>query len=295
MPQMSDKKVSRVAAFIALAIILIFIAINSFTIIPTGYTGVKTTFRQVSSEVVPSGITFKIPFVQRIKKVNNKQQTIMFSDKVWGESTERTVVYMENVALNYRINPEYSAWLYSNVTDYKENALPSALVQSALKGAMKELNANDVTNRSKIEPIAADKIQQALDEKYSGNRVINIVSVNVYNMDFEAAYNTAIELKQLAAMNYEQQQITNKTAVEMAEAEAEKTKIAAEAEAEKIRIAANAEAETIIAVAEAKAEANRKLQESLSDTIIEYQKIEKWDGKLPVAQGATPIIDIPIN
>ena len=31
--------------------------------------------------------------------------------------------------------------------------------------------------------------------------------------------------------------------------------------------------------ADAQAEANRKLAESLSDTLIDYQKIQKWDGK----------------
>ena len=28
-------------------------------------------------------------------------------------------------------------------------------------------------------------------------------------------------------------------------------------------------------------EAKRKLAESLSDTLIDYQKVQKWDGKLP--------------
>ena len=44
--------------------------------------------------------------------------------------------------------------------------------------------------------------------------------------------------------------------------------------------------------AEAQAEANRKLAESLSDTLIEYQKIQKWDGKLPTVSGGNALVSI---
>ena len=44
--------------------------------------------------------------------------------------------------------------------------------------------------------------------------------------------------------------------------------------------------------ADAQAEANRKLAESLSDTLIEYQKIQKWDGKLPTVSGGNALVSI---
>ena len=44
--------------------------------------------------------------------------------------------------------------------------------------------------------------------------------------------------------------------------------------------------------ADAQAEANRKLAESLSDTLIEYQKIQKWDGKLPTVSGSNALVSI---
>lgn len=37
---------------------------------------------------------------------------------------------------------------------------------------------------------------------------------------------------------------------------------------------------------------NRKLAESLSDTLIEYQKIQKWDGKLPTVSGSNALVSI---
>ena len=39
-------------------------------------------------------------------------------------------------------------------------------------------------------------------------------------------------------------------------------------------------------------EANRKLAESLSDTLIDYQKVQKWDGKLPTVSGGNALVSI---
>ena len=73
--------------------LLLFIFGCSFTIVPTGYTGVRTTFGQISEEVVPHGFNMKVPFAQSIKLVNNKRQDVTLEAQVWGESTEKTPVY----------------------------------------------------------------------------------------------------------------------------------------------------------------------------------------------------------
>lgn len=44
--------------------------------------------------------------------------------------------------------------------------------------------------------------------------------------------------------------------------------------------------------ADAQAEANRKIAESLSDSLIEYQKIQKWDGRLPTVSGGNALVSI---
>lgn len=279
--------VGRIVAAAVLALFLLVTVLSSFTIIPSGYTGVRTTFGQIDNSVVPNGFALKIPYVQHIQKVNNKQQEITFKDTIWGESSERTVVYMADVVVTYRINPEYSAWLYANVTDYKQNALPQTLVASAMKASMVSLEAASVTNRSEIEPLAIQNLQDAIDRKYGGERVITIVNVSINNMDFEDSYNNAIAAKQVAQLEFERRQIENETAINVANAEAEQKRIAAQAEADKQVIAAQAEASAILAVADAQADANRKLANSLTDSLIEYEKIKAWDGQLPTVTGGS--------
>jgi regulator of protease activity HflC (stomatin/prohibitin superfamily) len=58
-------------------------------------------------------------------------------------------------------------------------------------------------------------------------------------------------------------------------------------------LTAKANAESILLEAKAQAEANKLINSSLSNTLIEYKKIEKWNGELPtVTGGSTPIIDL---
>jgi regulator of protease activity HflC (stomatin/prohibitin superfamily) len=65
------------------------------------------------------------------------------------------------------------------------------------------------------------------------------------------------------------------------------------ADAQKVSAKATGEADAIIKLAEAQAKANRIVAMSLTSTLVEYNKIEKWDGKLPtVTGGAIPLLDM---
>ena len=249
--------VNRGKLFILLGIaVLIFSA--SFKIIPTGYTGVRTTFGQISSETVPNGFNWKIPFVQSIQKVNNKQQDIVFEDKVWSETSARTAIYYKNITVTYQINPERSAWIYANVSNYEDSLVSNALVSSSIKSASKELSDVEATDRSKIEPLSAKRIQEALDDKY-GPDVVTINKVVIKSADFEDSYNEAVAKKQKAQLEAEQQEIENKKNVAKAEADA-KAKLTK---------------------AEAEAKANKMLEQSLTDQVLKDAQIKKWDGKMP--------------
>ena len=268
-----------IAVVIAVIIVLV-LAICSFHIIPTGYTGVKTSFGQIQETTIQSGkLNFCIPFVQSIHKVNNKQQDKHIEAQIWGEASDKTPVYAADVIVTYQVLPEKSAWLYANVSDIK-NLVGDELVASAIKSAMAELGPNEVTNRTKIEPLAQQKLAESLVQKY-GEDVVFVNKVVINDMNFEDAYNEAIQQKSIAQQNADKQKIENEAAIAKAEADKQVAITNAEAEAQKTSIAADAQAE-----------ANRKLAESLSDTLIEYQKIQKWDGKLPTVSGSTALVSI---
>lgn len=261
------KKVA-VVSLILLGIALFLIG-DSMVIIPTGYTGVRTTFGQIDSRPVPNGLNWRIPLIQSIKQVNNKQQDIVFNGTVWSETAERTALYYENVTVTYQINSEKSAWIYANVSDYKNNLVSPELVASAIKSSSKELNSTDATNRSIIEPLVQTRVQEALNQKY-GENVVYVNKVVISNTDFEESYNQAIADKQTAQLAYEKQQIENKQKIEAAEAQAKvkTTEAKADAEASVIR-------------AQGEADANKLLNDSITENILRQQYYNKWDGKLP--------------
>lgn len=235
----------------------------SFVIIPTGYTGVKTTFGQVSQKTMPNGFNLKIPFVQKIERVNNKQQDIVFEkNKITSETSERNTVTFEGITVTYQINAEKSAWILANVADYENNLVSESLVASAIKTSSKTLTPTDVTNRSILEPKAQENIQKSLDEKY-GAGVIHINKVIINGAEFDKEYDDKIAKKQQAQMDYEKQQIENKKNIEKAEADATVKKTTAQAEAEAQKIAAEAEAE-----------ANKKVADSITSKLIKDKLAE---------------------
>lgn len=133
-----------------------------------------------------------------------------------------------------------------------------------------------ITKRTEV----SEEIKETLESKISEYGII-VDRFNIVNFDFSEEFNAAIEAKQVAEQNL----IKTKT-------EQEQAIVIAEAEAKKKVIEAEAEAQAITAKAEAQAKANETITKSLSDILVEYEKIQKWNGELPLATGSTPIIDI---
>ncbi len=78
-----------------------------------------------------------------------------------------------------------------------------------------------------------------------------------------------------------------------AEAQAKKTVAEAEGESRKQVALATGRAQAVTVEATAQAKANRILSESLTPALIEYRKIDKWNGALPqFGGGAVPLISI---
>lgn len=95
---------------------------------------------------------------------------------------------------------------------------------------------------------------------------------------------------------------TKKVKIEQAKADLESAKMDAQtkitkahASAESILIKAKADAEARIIYAKSQAEANEMMSRSITPEIIEYNKVNKWNGKLPetsVGGGSSTIIGL---
>ena len=260
--------------------------------VPSGYVGIRTAYGQISEKPVSSGLNWYNPIVEKIHLVNCKQQEVDFKDiQIWSETSERTEVYCQYVVVDYQIKAEYAAWIWTNVEEWDTNLVKQTSIESGIKAATKQYDDIDVTDRSKIEATAKECVQKALNEKY-GNQIVNVVSVTIGNINFSDAYNAAIEKKAQAKLAAEAEQYENQKATALAEAQAEQAKITAEGEAEAKRIRAQGEADAMLISAEAEANANKQIAASLTQELIELEKIQHWDGKLPTIQGGSlPLIN----
>lgn len=269
----------RIIAGIVGIVVVIALA-SSIVVVPTGYTGVVTTMGRVEENTLKSGtVNFKTPFIQGVHKVNNKQQNVSVSDQVWGETKDKTPVYASDIGVTFQILPDKAAYLYSTVSDM-DNIFTGSLVASAIKDAMVTFEPSEVTIRSSIEPVVKENLNKLLAERY-GDDAVYVNQVTIGDMDFQDAYNDAIQKKSIAQQAKAAQEIENETAIKKAEADKQVSITNAEAAAETKKIEAEAEAE-----------ANKKIANSISEVLVEYEKIQKWDGKLPTVTGGNAIVDI---
>lgn len=261
------KKAYKYASIVFIVTGAIGLLLNSFTIIPTGYTGVRVRFGNVSDTTLKSGVNFHFPIIDKVELINNKQQDMTLQATIWSETSDQTVVYYENPVITYQINAESSAWIVANINGGAGNLLTSELISSAIKTASKELATEDATSRSKIEPLSAEKLQSAVDSKY-GEDVVSIISVVIQGADYEDSYNEAIAARQQAEIEAETQAIENQKAIDKAEADKQ----------------------VALTEAEAEAEANRILSESVTDEVYQLRFLEKWDGSYPLVVGDSGVM-----
>lgn len=153
----------------------------------------------------------------------------------------------------------------------------------------------EVTAKYPVTDVFGDKRQElneALDvylkEKFEPYGIV-IDTVNFTNISTDAETQEAIQKKVNAQQALELAQIEAQTAKVNAEKEKEVAIISAQKQLE----TAELEAEAKLVAAEAEAAANKKIAESLTQELIEQQKINKWNGNVPQVQGSnTPIINM---
>lgn len=243
---------------IALAVILILavVAANCFTIVEAGHTGVVVTLGKVNEGVLQEGIHVKAPFVQKVVKIDNRITKLEVQTEAFSKDLQTVAT---TLAINYRVDTSKSYSIYKNIGADYETVLVTPAVNEVLKAITSKYTAEEsVTNRALI----SDGLIEGLNDKLN-NIGLYVTDVNIINFDFSEAFIAAIEEKQVAQQKLLKSETDKQTAI-----------INAEAQAETIRI-----------TAEAEAKANTIISNSLTDEVIEYNKVEKWNGELPKVTG----------
>jgi regulator of protease activity HflC (stomatin/prohibitin superfamily) len=281
----SGKGAAIASGIITVIIVGILIGVSFIGSVPTGHTGVLTTFGKVEDRTLESGVNFKLPW-QNIVKMDNRVQKkttdlICFSSDIQEVSMKYTV--------NYQISSVDAMTIYKTIgTDYYNNVIVPNITES-VKTQVAKYNAEAlVSDRSELSQMIQDDLTARL-----ANYNIIVVSASIEDMDFTDAFTNAVEAKQVAEQNKLKAQTEAEQQIIEANAAAEIKRVNSEADAAAKKIEAEAQAYEIQVKADAEAEANKKLVQSLTDELIEYKYYETWNGELPDTVGADTIIKMP--
>ncbi len=259
----------KVVAVVLILILVLVIVSGSITIVQPGHTGVVVTLGRVEEGVLQEGLHFKIPFIQNIVMIDNRITKLEVDTEAFSSDLQTVET---KLAINYRVDTSKSYSIYKNIGGDYETVLVVPAVNEVLKAIASQYTAEEsVTNRTLISSGLVDGLNEKLNDIG-----LYVTDVNIINFDFSEAFITAIEEKQVAQQELLKAETEKQTKITNAEAEAEAIKVKAEAEAEALRI-----------TAEAEAEANAIIADSLTDELIQYHKIEKWNGELPVVTGGS--------
>lgn len=264
----------------ALAVLAAALVLSCVTVVPTGYTGILTTFGRVEERTISAGAHLILPW-QNVVKMDNRTQKVQITTEAFSSDIQQVDLQL---SVNYCIDQETAQELYRTVgVYYYENVMYPRILENT-KAVFSQYSAeNLIAKRNALSDLIVEST--AADMRMYG---ITIVSIAIEDIDFTDAFTTAVEAKQVAAQNKLTAETEQAQKTMEEEATAQRAVIAANAEAEKAVIAANAELEVVKIQAEAslyagekEAEMNKRISESLTGELIDYYWIKQWTGILP--------------
>lgn len=240
---------------IVVSVILLFLIITifaSFTTVKSGEVGLKVRFGKIVDTSISEGINFKVPYIEKIVRVDIKVQKSELSIE---SSTKDMQIINTSVAVNYRVDSNKASYLYKTVGNTYEETVLQPAIKESIKSAIAQYNAEEITTkRGEVSASCLEAIQHKV-EKYG----IVVEDFNLTDFSFSEEYTKAIEEKQVAEQNLEK---------------------------------AKLEAETKITKAKGESDANSLLEKTLTDKILMEKFIEKWNGELPKTYAGDDILKI---
>lgn len=229
------------------------------------------------TEVKTPGTHYDFWITNKYVKYDAKVQNVEATTMAYSADAQTMDIQL---TLQYQIMSDHVVEIANQYGSLKtlENRIQSIAIEQT-KSVLSAHKAMDIiANRAAISPAVEDAIKSAIDEEY----FVNVVTVVLTNIDFSDAFELAVEEKMIAEQSKLKAEYENEQKVAKAEADAAAKLKAAQAEID----IAKAEAEALMIAANAEAEANRIIDESLTDKIIDKIYADNWNGELPDVVGS---------
>ena len=232
-----------------------------------GEVGFKTSFGEiVSRDVLHEGLWWFSPIGGDLVVYDCKNHIIAIKTEQYTKDIQQCVIH---IAVTYSLDTSKVIELHTKTGKDYENKLIRPCVMGSVKDVMGQWEATDIIAKRQE---ATNFIINDLRSKL-GTFGINVTFVEVIDIAFTDVFEKAVEAKQVAQENAK----TAKNRTIQVEEESRQRVIMAESEAKSMEIRAKA------------LEANKSL--------VEYEAVMKWDGKLPVYMmgDSVPFINLSVK
>ncbi len=253
-------------------IVFVLVFFNAFNIIQEGFVGISKRLGQ-SQAILPPGFHAKIPFLDSVELLETRVRMIELESQATNADhlevklklTANWHLPISSVAVFYQ--------KYGNAKQYEQRVL-IPLLTSVTHGLISQYTISELLEKRHI----INELIRSSILKSSQVTPAVLDNVQIEKFHLSEAYQKGIEEK-LA-----QQQV-----LETERLKANKDKIKAQAEYDIVEIKANAlikeskaTAKAMLIKGEAKATVIKKIIRAMQDnrSYIQYEKIQKWDGKL---------------
>jgi regulator of protease activity HflC (stomatin/prohibitin superfamily) len=284
------------------AALLLGVVFSAWRNIRPGYVGIvfDKAAHQVTTGAREPGWAFINPFTEAIQEYPITIQTYSMiqqaaegstsgDDSIKVQSSEGQQLNLD-VVIQYQVVKDEAGELYQDWGGAEITTVEDRVVRQYTRSQVPVIASKygweEITS-SKRNTINAE-LNQVLSGEF-GRRHLRLLSVAVREVHLPDALQQALDAKIAAQQAAEQQQFQ----LQQAKVKAEQDVAEATGHANALKAQAEGEAQATLTRAKAQAEANRALAQSLTDTLIEYQQLQRWDGKLPAFSGAPPPIVTP--
>lgn len=251
-PKMANEVKLVIAGVTAVVIIIVALLLNPITFVGAGERGVVLNWGAVSDTTFDEGLNWKIPFKQRVKKMDVTTQK---EEQEASAASKDLQIVTATVAVNYHLDPNKVNTIYQQLKrDYKARVIEPTIEEYIKKTTSKYTAEELITKREEVK----EDLKLGITESLATSGII-VDDIFITNFAFSAQFDKAIESKVTA----EQDALRAENDLKRVRFEAEQRVAEATAEAEAIRIQASA------------------ITSQGGEDYVQLQAIKKWNGVLP--------------
>ncbi len=251
---------------VIVAIVLLFVVAKPFVIINSGEVGIKVNLGDYQEKLLPAGLHFLIPGIQRMIIVDTRVKTIFFtsgedaSQKSNQSTLQKTPIQVKDklgldvgieLTLKYQLDSSKARYTIIKYTDLWDNNLIVPGIREVVGSVIGNYNAEEL-------PSKRDEIANLITTNFANK--INAIEDKPVRL--ESVELSKIILPQEVKTRIEQVQVAKQEANKAIE------------EANAVRERAKGKTDAVIIEAKGQAEANTLIGNSISNRLLELKQIE---------------------